>query len=85
MEFVDFVLSGSELAENCQRVRVGNFLPTWCHQLGRKSQQLDRNSVEFVPNLADTTRSWWKKQELGRKCHELGRSSKNPYVGNYLN
>ncbi len=33
---------------------------------------------EPIPNLADTPRTWQKKQELGRKGHELGRSSKNP-------
>jgi hypothetical protein len=64
MEFI-------ELAETCQLVRVGNFLPTQSHELGRKSQKLGRNSVEFVPKLADTPQTWQKKQELGRKGHNL--------------
>ena len=75
MEFVNFVLSGSELAIFCQLVRVGNFLPTRCQQTWQTRQKLGRNSVEFVPNLADTPRTWQKKKELGRKGSELGRSS----------
>ena len=78
MEFVDFVLSSSKLAKKCQHETIGNFLPTQSHELWQKGQKLDRNSVEFVPNLADPPQTWQKKQELGRKSHELGRSSKNP-------
>ena len=62
-------------------LRVGNFLPTrssWqfsANSTWQTRKKLGRNSVEFVPNLADTPRTWQKKNELGRKGSELGRSS----------
>jgi hypothetical protein len=78
MEFVDFVLSGSELAKKCQHETIGNFLPTRSHKLWQKGTKLGRNSVEFVLNLADLPRTWQKKQEFGRKSHKLGRAQKIP-------
>ena len=74
MEFVNFVLRGSELAKNCQHETIGNFLPTRCQQTWQKGKKLGRNSVEFVefvPNLADTPRTWQKKKNLAERAVNL--------------